>query len=149
MDMYLDLPSSGCSSGTAPSCMGYEETNNSQIIEWILRSDAFQYMYLNLSTRETKPLLRPLRAQPGNPNRRTHKEVVNPQLSRLHVLLSPDFKHDILAHRQHRGYLREVVYSAGNFQQRNDWGPFTEDGKVDWTLLDAIGSVMSPSSLQT
>ncbi|CAD6574942.1 MAG: hypothetical protein TREMPRED_001257 [Tremellales sp. Tagirdzhanova-0007] len=142
LDMYLDLPASGCPSNTAPSFAGYEETNNGHIIESILRSDAFQYIYLNLSTRETKPLLRPLRAQPGNPNRRSHKEVVNPHLSRLHVLLSPDFNHDIIVHRQHRGYLREVVYSASNFQQRNDWGPFTEDGKVDWTLVDAIGSVM-------
>ena len=136
--MYLDLPAS---SDFNP--LGTEETANGHLLQTILRSLAFQHVYLNLSTRETKPLLRPLRDQPGNPNRRTHREVVNPDLSRLHVLLSPEFSHDDLVHRHHRGYLREVVYSGGNFQYRNDWGPFTEEGKLDWPLVDAIGSVMS------
>jgi len=135
MDMYLDLPASSNFLG--------QETLNGHLLESILRSEAFSYIYLNLSTRETKPLLRPLRAQPGNPNRRTLREVVNPDLSRLHVLLSSDFTNDDLVQRQHRGFLRETVYSAANFQPRNDNGPFTEEGKVDWTLVDAIGSVMS------
>lgn len=41
--------------------------------------------------------------------------------------------------------MRELVYSQKNFTERNDWGPFTPDGKVDWVLVDALGSVMSES----
>ncbi len=148
MDMYLDLPASNDPTPSTLNPLGKDETINGHLLELILRSEAFQHIYLNLSTRETKPLLRPLRDQPGNPNRRAHREVVNPHISRLHVLLSPDFIHDDLVHRQHRGYLREVVYSAPNFQHRNDWGPFTDEGKVDWTLVDAIGSVMSELDLR-
>lgn len=143
MEMYLDLPASNDPCPSAFNPFGKEETVNGHMLESILRSDAFQHVYLNLSTQETKPVLRPLSGQPGNPNRRAHREAVNPELSRLHALLSRDFSHDELIHRQHRGFLREVVYSAGNFQHRNDWGPFTDEGKVDWTLVDAIGSVMS------
>lgn len=41
--------------------------------------------------------------------------------------------------------MRELVYSQKNFTEMNDWGPFTPDGKVDWVLVDALGSVMSES----
>lgn len=41
--------------------------------------------------------------------------------------------------------MRELVYSQKNFTDSNDWGPFTPDGKVDWVLVDALGSVMSES----
>lgn len=41
--------------------------------------------------------------------------------------------------------MRELVYSQKNFTESNDWGPFTSDGKVDWVLVDALGSVMSES----
>lgn len=41
--------------------------------------------------------------------------------------------------------MRELVYSQKNFTEGNDWGPFTPDGKVDWVLVDALGSVMSES----
>ena len=111
----------------------------------MLRSDTFQYIYYNLLLRESKPPLRPLQSQPGNPNRRIHRKVLNPDLSRLHLLLPPEFHTDEVLHRNHRGYLREVVYSGSNFGEINDWGPFTADGKVDWTLVDALGSVMSGS----
>ncbi|ORY33049.1 hypothetical protein BCR39DRAFT_520922 [Naematelia encephala] len=134
-------PASSSSSRSARS-LARSNTRNGPILESIIRSEAFKHIYYNLSTKETKPLLRPLRGQPGNPNRRAHREVVHPDLSRLHLLLPPDFCHEDVSHRQHRGYLREVVYNQSNFQPRNDWGPFTPDGKVDWTLLDAIGSVM-------
>ena len=39
--------------------------------------------------------------------------------------------------------MREVVYSANNFTEKNDWGPFQTDGTVDWVLTDALATVMS------
>lgn len=116
---------------------------NALIIQVMLRSDAFKHLTVNLSTRETQPLLRQLPNQSSNPNRRAKKEIINPKLSRLHTLLPAEFNMDIPAHRQHRGFLRELVYSAGNYGRFNDYGPFTVDGKVDWVLVDAIASVMS------
>lgn len=116
---------------------------NTSILEPILRSPLFHHIYHTLALRLTKPLLRPLRAQPGNPNRRAQHEVVNKDLMRLHVLLPPDFDSDDESHAITRGRLREMVYSAGNYGESNDWGPFKSDGKVDWGLVDAIGTVMS------
>jgi hypothetical protein len=78
-------------------------------------------------------------------NHRVECRVLNSDLSRLHTILAPDFAHDNPIHREHRGYLREVVYTGSNFTYRNDWGPFHSDGTVDWTLVDALGSVMSTS----
>jgi hypothetical protein len=120
-----------------------DESLNGDLLDAILHSETFAHMYYSLSTRETKPQLRPLRGQPGNPNRRGHREAVNPDLCRLHVLLAPDFDPTDLEQRAFRGYLREVVYSAMNFTERNDWGPFHPDGTVDWVLVDAIGTIMS------
>jgi hypothetical protein len=62
---------------------------------------------------------------------------------RLHVLLPPDFDSDDELHATTRGRLREMVYSAGNYGESNDWGPFMSDGTVNWGLVDAIGTVMS------
>ena len=151
MDMYLDLPASPDpvhSDSCQSSSLASDETRNGLTLATLLRSDVFKHIYLNLSTRETKPLLRPLRAQPGNPNRRSMREAVNPDLMRLHVLLAPEFLSNDEVHRKQRGYLREVVYSASNFSERNDWAPLHADGSVDWTLVDAIGSVMSEFCLQ-
>lgn len=166
MDMYLDLPptvpqtvpptvpptTSNPTDSTDPTDPTdpadsrppvADECLNGDLLDAILHSETFAHMYYSLSTRETKPQLRPLRGQPGNPNRRGHREAVNPDLCRLHVLLAPDFDPTDLEQRAFRGYLREVVYSAMNFTERNDWGPFHPDGTVDWVLVDAIGTIMS------
>lgn len=119
------------------------EPLNASILEPILRSPLFQHIYHYHSLRITRPLLRQLRTQPGNPNRRAQREVVNPDLMRLHVLLPPEFDPHDEVHNITRGYLREMVYSVGNYGESNDWGPFRSDGKVDWGLVDAIGTVMS------
>ena len=124
-----------------------DDSLNAPILESVLRSDTFQHIYLHQSTRETKKLLRPLRSQPGNPNRRSMRESINPNLSRLHVLLCPEYQVGNDLHREKRGYLRELVYSASNFTEKNDYGPFHEDGTVNWVLVDAIGSVMSKLSV--
>ena len=139
--MYLDLPASNDPPGGPSS--GTEDTRNGHLIASMIRSDAFRHLYFHHSTTETKPLLRPLREQPGNPNRRSQKRSVNPHLMRLHVLLSPDFVGSDEVIRHHRGWLREMVYSAINYTEENDWGPFYPDGTVNWTLVDSIGSVMS------
>lgn len=88
-------------------------------------------------------MLRPLRGQIGNPNRRPIREVINPNLSRLHAILCPEYNKDEIEDRQHRGWMREVVYTASNYSESNDYGPFKPDGSVDWSLMDAISSVMS------
>lgn len=138
IDMYLDLPPA--SPGTLPD----PETQNATPLTAYLRSPIFQHMYYNLSISETQSTLRPLRGNIQSPHRKPSRKVINPLISRLHVLLSPDF-FDAPEQRNHRGFLREAVYSSTNYGEYNDWGPFTSDGKVDWTLVDAIGSVMSRS----
>lgn len=148
LDLYLDLPPCADDRETPiKQSNTVEDPMNSACLETILRSDAFAHLYYNVAVRESKQSLRPLSHQPTNPNRRPHKQVVNPIISRLHCLLSPDFDGDDAEHRQHRGWLREVVYSGSNFSVRNDWAPLTTEGKVNWDLVDAVASVMSESFL--
>lgn len=130
LQMYLDLPAEG-------------DTLNCALLEMALRSPAFTHLFNNYSNQSVKPLLRPLRGQPGNPNRRAQREVLNPDLMRLHALLPPAFDHEDAVDRQMRGWLRELVYTGNNYGEDNDWGPFKPDGTVDWSLVDAIGSIMS------
>lgn len=132
LQMYLDLPVDG-------------DAQNIALLEMALRSPAFTHLYNNYSNQSVKPLLRPLRGQPGNPNRRAQREVLNPDLMRLHVLLPPRFDHEDPVDRQMRGWLRELVYTSSNHDEDNDWGPFKTDGTVNWSVVDAVGSVMSGS----
>ncbi|WRT69300.1 uncharacterized protein IL334_006284 [Kwoniella shivajii] len=138
LDMFLDLPPS--ETNLDPSVN--DEPSNSTLLSTWLRSSLFSHLYRNCSLSETEPSLRPLSGQSGNPRRRSTKKVLNPTISRLHCLLPPEYNEDFKADREWRGYVREVVYSIKNYQKRNDWGPFTEEGKVDWTLVDAVSSVM-------
>lgn len=134
--MYLDLPSAGDG-----------EVMNTTPLENTLRSPAFTYLYNNYSNQTVKPLLRPLRGQPGNPNRRAQREILNPDLMRLHALLPPTYVHENAVDRQMRGWLRELVYTGNNYGEDNDWGPFKSDGTVNWSLVDAISFVMSEYQL--
>jgi hypothetical protein len=76
---------------------------------------------------------------------REKREIVNPDLMRLHVLLAPDFQQNDPVQRKMRGWLREIVYTGSRYGEWNDWGPFDKEGKgtVDWGVVDAVGSVMS------
>ncbi|WVF65320.1 hypothetical protein IAT40_000046 [Kwoniella sp. CBS 6097] len=138
LDMYLDLPPSSPSFDPSVD----EEPPNSTLLATYLRSPLFRHLYQNCSLTEEKPHLRPLPGQTGNPNRRAKRTIINPKISQLHCLLAPEFDEDVQEDRDWRGYTREVVYNATNFARRNDWGPFTDGGKVDWTLVDAISCVM-------
>ncbi|WVQ92992.1 hypothetical protein IAU59_000055 [Kwoniella sp. CBS 9459] len=138
LDMYLDLPPSTPSFDPSTD----DEPPNSTLLTTYLRSALFRHLYQHCSLTEEKPHLRPLRGQTGNPNRRAKRTIVNPKISQLHCLVPPEFDEDVQEDRDWRGYTREVVYNAANFARRNDWGPFTDDGKVDWTLVDAISCVM-------
>lgn len=71
----------------------------------------------------------------------------NPTLARLHVLLPAELDADVYHHRQHRGYLRELVYGAKYYRAANDYAPLKEDGTVDWHLVNAVGTVMSKSAI--
>lgn len=144
LDLYLDLPALSPPTESSPS--PETEALNISLLETILRSPMFSHLYYTLSYHKTQPTLRPLANQSANPLRRATRTSIHPGLSRLHCLLPPDFDQGDEAHRIHRGYLRETVYNGGNYTKKNDWGPFTEDGKVDWALVDAVSSVMSESN---
>lgn len=130
LQMYLDLPADG-------------EPRNVQALEAALRSDTFQHIYYNYAFRPIPPSrnLRP-RRDTRSQYRERH-EVALPDLFRLHVLLAPFFDQEKAEQRKARGLLREIVYTGSNYGEWNDWGPFTSDGKVNWGMVDAIGSVMS------
>ncbi|KAK8844022.1 hypothetical protein IAR55_006815 [Kwoniella newhampshirensis] len=140
LEMYLDLPAAPDQNNTNPHAT--HESRNVYFLNPYLNSPLFTYIYHHLRLAEVKQVLRPLPGQAGNPNRRTVRRVINPVLSRLHCLVPPDYDDANSEDREWRGYVREVVYSGKNYQEKNDWGPFHPDGKVDWTLVDAISSVM-------
>ncbi|KAJ9109925.1 hypothetical protein QFC19_001906 [Naganishia cerealis] len=45
-------------------------------------------------------------------------------------------------YRRVMGHHRKTVYNAGNFDDWNDWGPYADDGTVNWPMLDSIASIM-------
>lgn len=45
-------------------------------------------------------------------------------------------------YRRIMGHHRKTVYNAGNFDDWNDWGPYADDGTVNWPMLDSVASVM-------
>lgn len=116
-------------------------------LEGLLATPAFYHLCYHCSKAETQPHLRPLRSQPSSPLRRPVKRVINPVLSRLHAISASHLETGGSDRAEHRGFLRSLVYSAKNYRAANDWGPFHEDGTVDWALFDAIASVMGRSPL--
>jgi len=118
-------------------------SQNAEALDRLMSTAAFKHLIIHLSTKSTYRPLRPLRSQPGNPLRRPQREIINPNLSRLHILLTPQVDLYLEAHLEFRGIMRETVYSSKNFTAANDWGPFQQDGTVDWALVQAIGVVMS------
>jgi len=157
LDIYLDLPSlradrSDLQPGEDDEDDADEDDDtsnvpsacrNADLLDRLLWTDAFKRLVLQSNATTTFRPLRPLRSQPGNPLRRPQREVINHNLSRLHILLTPELDFDDEAHLDFRGFMREVVYTATNFTKANDWGPFHKDGTVDWALVQAIGVVMS------
>ena len=155
--LYLDIPPTAAPSNDTDSEMTDDSASsisssasassvdslNIPLLEAILRSPIFAHLYYNHSYRATRPTLRPLSGQTASPLRRQTREDIHPVLSMLHCLLPPDFDGEDEHHRTHRGYLREMVYTASNYTEKNDWGPFNSDGEVDWRLLDALSSIMS------
>ena len=144
LDLYLDLPARSPDDGDEKDEADAEARNSAPLADFI-RSPAFEHIVLKLSLKETLPSLRPLRGQAANPNRRAQRQMHSPDLSRLHLLLPPSMDDNEDEHRQYRGAMREIVYSAANFGEENDYAPLDREGKVDWKLLDAIGAVMSES----
>lgn len=135
LQMYLDLPADG-------------EPLNATYLESVLRSETFQHIYQNYAIHSIpRNPSAPVTRQSTRMQTRERREIVNPDLMRLHLLLAPDFEHGDAAQRKIRGWLREIVYTGSSYGEWNDWGPFDKEGKgtVDWGTLDAIGSVMSMS----
>lgn len=145
LEMYLDLPAITPSSPD-PS---HHSGRNVDFLTNFLSSEAFHHVMLHLSSREIPSTLRQLRHQPGNPNRKAQREAQNPKLNRLATLICPSYLERVDEDRRYRGRMREIVYTASNFYEENDWGPFHPDGTVDWVLVDALSCVMSmhPSRL--
>lgn len=79
------------------------------------------------------------------PLRDQHRVTGNPTLARLHALVPAELDPDVEQHRQHRGFLRELVYGCRHYRRDNDYAPLSPDGTVDWHLVNAIGTVMSES----
>jgi hypothetical protein len=144
LNLYLDLPANP-HRDPSPGPLAEDLVRNARLLNQLLGSPAFRYVIRHLSTREKRPLLRPLRAQPGNPNRKPQREAVDPNLCRLHALTTPALQDEDPEDRQFRGQMRELVYTAANFSEANDWGPFRPDGTVDWVLTDALSTVMCRS----
>ncbi|WWC63785.1 uncharacterized protein I303_106390 [Kwoniella dejecticola CBS 10117] len=137
--MYSDLPPTNSSFDPSKS----DDSLNSALLSKWLSSRLFKHIYesqyfLPASPRKpTTPLTRS-----GRSIKRDKRDTVDPIISRLHCLAPPLYNDDSSADREWRGHVRHSVYDVGNYQEKNDYGPFTEDGKVDWTLVDAISSTM-------
>jgi hypothetical protein len=127
---------------TAPTA-SESESKNATTLHSYLVSPVFQHLVLHCATRETQPILRPIPGRLGSPLRRTFREIINPNLSRLHCLLPPNLERDDKLQCDYRGFVRELVYSSSHYQERNEWAPLDERGRVDWRLVDAISTVMS------
>lgn len=160
LDMYIDLPSipeknnnkelnersmddHETEDDNADTDASSVESKNIALLRTCLSSPLFEFMALRTSLKETTPILRPLPSRSGCPLRRTVREPVNPIFSRLHCLLPPTLHEEIPLHREYRGYMRETVYTAKNYQEANEWAPLKPDGTVDWRLVDALSTVMS------
>lgn len=154
VDMYLDLPAKSAAlsemEDTADPHLFFAQpaTRNGPILEHLLRTPAFEKLYATFSAHE--PEYRQNPDQPYYLRRRRRRPISIPALARLHALLAPKNTDDMdpatetyAEARAHRGYVRELVYSGSHYREDNDWAPLRPDGTVDWTLVDAIGDVMS------
>ncbi|WVO22498.1 uncharacterized protein IAS62_003828 [Cryptococcus decagattii] len=166
LDMYMDLPAT--STGLI-SCSETDDVRhfysskpalNPSVLSYLLSSPCFSHLYNHYRILPSSPppaqRLRPRPNSSSNTNVNAsanptlplhsvggHIQVcTHPKLAKLHTLLPPKYDENNEEDREWRGFMRELVYSQKNFTESNDWGPFTSDGKVDWVLVDALGSVM-------
>lgn len=137
--LYLDLPPDADPDSEDPFAFFASRTRNAPILTQLLYGKTLRHLYLHTQTS---------RLEGGHNLRR--KNGLHPGLSRLHCLMTTELDDDhgrigvyrkVL--RNHRGLMRETCYSSRNFKSRNDWGPFTPQGKVEWGLLNALSTVMS------
>lgn len=167
--MYMDLPATS----TGPisrleaddfHCL-YSSTPalNPSVLSYLLSSPCFSHLYNQYRILPSSPPpTQRLRPRPNSSSNRNASASANltlplhsvgghiqicthPKLAKLHTLLPPKYDENNEQDREWRGFMRELVYSQKNFTESSDWGPFTPDGKVDWVLVDALGSVMSES----
>ncbi|OWZ39488.1 hypothetical protein C356_04100 [Cryptococcus neoformans c45] len=168
LDMYMDLPASFPGLGDDPSCLEADNFNrfysskpalNSSVLSYLLSSPCFSDLYHHYRILPSSPQpIQRLRSRPSSSSNNDNaiespaltfhsvrlqvQVCTHPKLAKLHTLLPPRYDENEEQDREWRGFMRELVYSQKNFTERNDWGPFTPDGKVDWVLVDALGSVM-------
>nr|XP_019010036.1 uncharacterized protein I206_05598 [Kwoniella pini CBS 10737]OCF48817.1 hypothetical protein I206_05598 [Kwoniella pini CBS 10737] len=136
LEMYLDLPALQPTTNSSES----EDSFNSPLLSKWLSSALFKSIYERNYFLPSSSL--PDTKQPIPFPKRVNRKPVDPTISRLHCLIPPMYNDESSRDREWRGHVRESVYNAANYQENNDYGPFTEDGKVDWALVDAISSVM-------
>lgn len=173
LDMYMDLPAASTGLlGNDTSCLeadifhrfySSKPALNPSVLSYLLSSPCFSHLYHHYRILPSSPpptkRLRPRGSSSSNINddaatnptlsfhsvRFKVQVCTHPKLAKLHTLLPPRYDENDEQDREWRGFMRELVYSQKNFTEMNDWGPFTPDGKVDWVLVDALGSVMSES----
>lgn len=144
LSLALDLPASTPS----PEGVGASVTSTSGLsrLDALLRSPAFRHLYAHAATREPyRSSFEPVTSGRIRWYPRPKRDIVNPTLCRLHLLLPPNLEVDV----RRRALLRLLVYSSENFTPANDRGPFHLDGRVNWALLDAAGTVMRESVCPT
>ncbi|WVQ81288.1 hypothetical protein IAT38_003411 [Cryptococcus sp. DSM 104549] len=153
LDLYLDAPPAlnyYPNHPVDPNATSY--STNCELLEGLIESPLFVDLYhhhikATMPTPPHEPSLRPYpsagaSASAMRTQRPEDRLRTSPKLARLHCFLPPIYDKDDDRDREWRGEVRKVVYSAKNFGDWNDWGPFTRDGKIDWVLMDALGSVM-------
>lgn len=141
-----------------------ETARNAQKLQRALASSAFWEVYLRyMQTRSRRP------ARHASTSTQEITQLSNETLNRiaqlnlLHGWNTPEAERRMLdrakvrhgggpgsaavqmAHSDYRwimGQHRKTVYNAGNFDDWNDWGPFNDDGNVDWSMIDSIASLM-------
>ncbi|OCF78871.1 hypothetical protein I204_00815 [Kwoniella mangroviensis CBS 8886] len=135
LNMYLDISPTTPSSDPSTA----DDSPNSTLLSTWLRSSLFKHIYESQYFTEPEPTTSyQLRSSPKRIKRKTVESVI----SQLHCLIPPAYDDDTREDREWRGFMRRTVYNAKNFEEENDYGPFTPDGKVNWELIDAISSVM-------
>ena len=124
-----------------------EEPTNSVLLSFYLTTPAFQTIYYKVVTQKDPTQLRII---PGNASslRNPENKSIPPLLCKLHLLNPSQSRSVTEQSKLLRGEQRRITYSMTNFPADCGYGPFDRQGKVDWRMVDAVGSVMSEYELE-
>lgn len=137
-DVLLDIPA--LQPGEEPK----DEPINANLLTFYLVTPAFQVLYYNITTRTDQPQLRELSNSSSSLRKPIHRPIP-PLLSKLHVLNPSQSRSVTSQMKLQRAEQRRVAYSIENYTADCGFGPFDSAGRVNWGMVDALGSVMSES----